>query len=232
MNKIIKRIQNGEDELLEKLIVEKEEFIYSFIEMYKEMFDDYDELKQEAVCVYIYLIKRFNFNCYFSTYITTKMRQYINKFILSNLDRINSIDDRIMISQYFYNKCKNHIKSEPTREALRFYLNIKNIYVEQIINYAKNVGSYISYNHSLYGEVDENYEVVERFVDSDLFMKNILKKYLTKKQAESIIMNFGFIDRPKSLVYLGKLENTSKQTISDRVEKGKMKIKKLIEEGN
>lgn len=226
----IKRVQNGEYELISEIISENQQFIYSFIEKYKNIFDDYEDLKQEAICIYIYLIKRYNFNYYFSTYINTKMKQYINKYILSNIDRINNIEDRIYISKYLYNKCTVYLKHKPTIYEFNNYLRIKSIYAYQIFNYATTNSKYLSYDDSLYGEMDYNLDTVERKADSELFRDNFLKKLLTKKQAMAIIQYFGFDGKFYKLTDLGKMENTSKQTISDRVEKGKMKIKKIIKE--
>ena len=36
----------------------------------------------------------------------------------------------------------------------------------------------MSYDDNCYGDIDSNYEIVERFIDSDLFKKNILFKII------------------------------------------------------
>lgn len=231
MLEIIKRIQNGENNLIGSLINSNEEFIYSYAEKYKDIFDDYEELKQEAICIFIYLIKCYKFNCYFSTFISTKMNMYMNRFILSNMERIPKIEDRITLSKYFYNKCTKYLNYKPTLSELRRYLGIKKIYVEQLFNYACEKASYIDYKDGICGFVDENYELVERNLDSELFKEKVLKSSLTKKQAESLILNYGFNSKPKSFVEIGKIENTSRQTIFDRVENGKTKLKKVLMNG-
>lgn len=116
MYDIIFRIQNGEKDLLEQFIIDNMEYIYSITKKYYNLFDDYEDLAQEAIIGFVKAVYNYNDKLdFYKQYAILWINNYIKRYILDNINLISDIDKRYFFAMDIYDRCKNKYKHEPTK---------------------------------------------------------------------------------------------------------------------
>lgn len=192
MEDVIKRIQEGDKNLLEIFINENKEYIYSYTSIYYDKLNDYEDLVQTAVYAFIKSIYNYKFtNDFYTRYSKMWISSYVNRFVLNNLRNVKDKEDAICIATKIYEKCRKHIKHDPSIDELVKFLNVSHFVAQDIIDI-------INYNNNLdidvYSSID-NYsledEVIKK-VDTEIFRKRFIDNMLTKKQREVVLLKYGF----------------------------------------
>lgn len=229
----IKEIQNGNKEVLEQFIRDYDKCIDSIIKKYKNIYSDYEELKQQAIMKFIESIYAFDCNLdknrfiqYFYARLTIEMRRYV----FSNLDRIKSIEEKCAICFYGYDKCKLSLEHEPTYIEIADYLKINRKSAFEIHYIVNNLEKVVT-QKKLLDKVYSNFEevMVEKLENDKL--KIVLEKILTKKQKEIIYLRYGCInDIPMSFTAIAEIYGITQQGVCNNFKCAEKKlIKKLPE---
>ena len=232
MYKIIKEIQDGNKALLNDLLDDSMDFINSYVEPYKNVYEDYDDLLQEAILVFINSIYFYKYNPKFNKYFYSQYAgHWINlrllTFVLKNLNRVFDDDDKLIISLNAYDRVKKNLNYEPSIKEFSEYYNLKYHQAELIINFIN--GS--DFNEDIYmglKEFCDDYSLEDETVkelETELFIKRYLSKTLKDNQINVILHKYGFGKEILGYTEIAKLEGVSKQCVNSRHD---FAIKKLI----
>lgn len=218
MNEKIKRIQEGDKELLKQVIEENKEFIHSFTLKYYGVFEDYEDLVQESTCAFINSLYTFKFKGdFYENYARRYIFKNIERYILKNLHRITNKDKKYEFFMDLYIRAIKYYKHEPTAKELKKLLN-KNMRVsEEVYN---TVNGYIKYNSDALDvyEIRDDYSLEDeciKNVDTDLFVKRFFDNTLNDIQKNTLLKLYGF-DNEKCYTFteIAKSRGVSKQSVS------------------
>lgn len=222
----IKRIQNGEKHLLKDFILENMDYINARVKEYKYIFEDYDELIQEAIYIFIRAVYTFKFDCDFRAYSNVWIYTRIKRFVLDNLNRVSDEEEKYNLCVQEYEKVRAKLNKEPTVEELWKGLFIKYSSARDIYNIVNF--KFDNYKEEIY---EEKYEEINDSVDSELFKKNIVEKKLDGNKKEAILLKYGFLDgKMYSLRQIAKKIGYSHQGVDHLIKYGEKKLKKVIKE--
>lgn len=230
MNEIIKRIQNGEEHLLNDLIIDNMDYIYSFTKKYYGIFEDYEELVQEAIIAFIESVYKYDFKkCFLNPYASIKIYYRVNKYVYENLYRICDYEKRYKIVSKLYGKCKNCIGHEPSPRELSRYYRIDIRFAEEILNIYNTKDFYLNIKNYKNYYQDYSIEEVERNVNTEIMSNRIKRSNLTTKQKELILTKFGFKDgKSYTFEYLANEKNQKKQATHSLYKKAEKKLKRIL----
>ena len=227
----IKEIQNGNKIALEQFLNEHEKYIESIIKKYKNIFDDYEELKQEAIKKFIELLYVVDYNVSkdrFMQYFYARLTISIRRYVFSNLERIKNIEEKYLLCLNEYDKCKSYLKHEPTYQELAKYLTVNRKSAFEILYIVNNFDKLIKNKNVL----DSRYNGFEGDILDKLDAKgleNSLVQVLTPKQMNLISSKFGFDNKePMTFSEIATMYNVSSQCIQSNYEYAKKKIIKNV----
>ena len=222
----IKRIQNGEKHLLKEFIQENMDYINARCEEYKYIFEDYDELIQEAIYIFIRAVYTFKFDCDFRAYSNGWIYTRIKRFVLDNLNRVSDEEEKYNLCVQEYEKVRTKLNKEPSVEELWKGLFIKYSSAREIYNTVNFI--YEDVNEEIY---EEKYEEINDRVDSGLFKKNVIDKKLDGNQKDALLLKYGFVNgKMYSLRQIAKKIGYSHQGVDHLIKYGEKKLKKVIKE--
>ena len=230
MEEIIKRIQNGEKELLNDILKDNIEYIYSYTYKYYGIFNDYEDLVQVAMLAFVKAVYSYKFNGYFLTsHANLWITKNIERYILRNLDNINDIEEKYKICINIYEKCITYYKHEPNAIEVSRYTNSNETIGSTILNVVNNYDvENKKYEDELYID-DTEAESLKR-LESDLFIKKYIDGTLTDNQKKVIMYKYGFYDRCYRESEISEKLGVSRQCVSNCHEYAIKKLKKKYKE--
>lgn len=195
METIVRRIQNGDNLLIEDFINQNINFINSFVNKYNDIFEDYEDLLQEAILAFISAIYNYKFDKNsFRQFASIKIYSTILKYVHENLYRILDNEKRYEIVKTAYDKCKKFVGHEPSCSDISYYFRVARSHALQILLTYSLGDIYLEIED--YKDYYEDYslENIESRIDSEIFIDTINNSNLTQKQKEVILYKYGFID--------------------------------------
>ena len=216
MTELVKRVQNGEKELINDIIDYYKPFINSYIKKYKGKFEDYEDLYQEAIITFIKAIYSYKTGKNsFQSYSGISIYMVVTKYVLMNIDRIPDLEYRDQIIKDTYEKCKRckgHIPSD--REYAEYY-GMKVVYAKHIFDIMNNNQKTIDENSYDIMELTVE-EICSKKIDMEILKNFILNSKLKEKQRKILFMRCGF-DRDKDLTTreVSEIYGTSRQDIDE-----------------
>ena len=206
-------------------------YINYCIKKYKNVFEDYEDLEHEAICVALRYGKKNNYDINL-----VKERLLLGvywestKYLLRNLDRFTDFTEKYCLCMRIYENCKKNIKHEPDYKDLSYFVGITKAQAYEVLHFVKN---YENYNTDLVfdrEEVKEDYNLedeVTKYVDTKIFEEVFLPK-LTDKQRQAIEMRYGFCGKtPLSGLSIARTLGTTRQNVSLLEQNAKEKLKSL-----
>lgn len=224
MNEIIKKIQLGDKEELNRLVLENLEEIKKIISSFKNIVDDFEDLVNVGVeafinSVYAYNFSKTSFFLYSRIYIYTA----VYKYVLKNIDRISDIEKRYAICLDAYDKCALNLGKEPTDQDMLKYYRIKLEYIKKILTVVNNPSDKSTTMREYFETINDD---IFNNVDNQLLKRMILNSKLTKKQKKYILLYYGFNGQAYTQQEIGDMNNTSRSDIGQTISRGILRLKK------
>ena len=192
------------------------DYILSRISKYYGVFEDYEDLLQEALIAFTKAIYSYDFKGYFlKQFAAIRIYNATTRYVFSNLHRITDEEKRYELVKDFCDRVKRKIGREPNYRDIVIYNGLEVNHAKEIIYIYNMKNIYMDYETHKDDEFDYTLSDVERFVDSDNFgslIKDTDYFKLTKRQKEIILLRYGFSDGEfHSLPEIAKLLKMSKQ---------------------
>ena len=224
---LFNEIYLGNIKAKDTLILKNLNLVKSIANYYTSSGMEFDDLYQDGIFGLIKAIEKFDVdkNCKFSTYATWWIRQTITKAIFdkSRLIRlpahINSIINKLNVTR---NKLILELNHEPTDEEIAKEMNITVNKVKEItmlsykpLSFDTPLGEedfYLDKFIDYSGESIENLIVRKLLIEEYIYK---IKKIVTKKQAQILILRYGLEDgKFKTLEEVGKILGISRKSVS------------------
>lgn len=226
---IVKRIQNGEEDLLEDFVISYDKYIQNIISKYS-FYNDREDLIQVAR---LHLIKSvYNYKdkvAIFMQYANFRIHTEIQRYIYTNLENILDFDDKYAFCIKAYERCRRYLGKDPDAHELSRYLCIQNCYGEEIIEIVNNLNE-----NYRYSKIDSLIYDFDAIASSSLTKDKILSFDMSDKQRDVIINKYFSEDYSETL--LAKENNVTRQAINELEQNGKRNlsrkfyIKSLVKE--
>lgn len=225
MEAIISRIQKGETELLEDLILDNINIITYYTKKYKNVFEDYEDLVQEATITFISAVYSYKFDKFFSEYVGLKIFCAVNKYIAEHLRQINDKCFRQNIVNKLYKNCEKKLGHRPNLVEFYTHHGIKASEAQEILNcyYINDLYPALENNLNYYD--DDSLERLLDFVDSEIFMKKLQNSSLTKSEKEYIYLKY---EKDLTDGEIAKMLNMTVKGAYFRKSRSRDKIKRLL----
>lgn len=231
MEEIVKRIQKGEKYLLNDFIKDNMKYIYNITKKFYGIFEDYDDLVQEALITFIKAVYSFDTTKkYFLPYLNIKILSTVNKYVNSNLDRIIDNKKRKEIALGLYKKCQDRVEFEPDVDALMRYYGLYVSDAQKLYNICKNDDIYCNIDDFNNYYQDYSLDDLEHEIDSNLLFKNLNLKLLTENEKEYIRLKY--IENIKNDSEIARCLGVSKQLICNRSKHLERKLKLILKKNN
>lgn len=232
MNETIKRIQNGEKELLSGLIEDNLDFIYKYIKKYDGKFLDYEDLKQEVIKEFIKAVYCYNFkDDFINNYANRKIYNRARRYLIVNIDRFIDKDEQYALCVKVYEKCKKKVGHNPSIEEISHYWYIHSSVVCRVLEYL---------NNPFLSNVDLKEDMMSITFDEKEIINNIQRKEcvdliinssLSQRQKEVLLFHYGFYNgKSYSFSEMARKLDSYRQVYSDaNISLIKRLKKKIIE---
>lgn len=232
MNETIKRIQNGEKDLLEGLITENLDYIYKYVKKYNGIFLEYEDLKQEAIKEFISSVYAYNFkDDFILNYARRRIYTKVRYFVMMNIDRFKDSEERYAFCVKIYENSKFRLGHNPTIEEFARYYYINESVAYKIFNYLKNP----DIKNERFNEENITNNIEEDVILNKLEAKDmkdlVINSCLTKRQKELLLFHYGFYNgETYNFSEMARILNSNRQVYSRANETLLKRVKRIISE--